>query len=140
MALPPATGQRWMLDTNMVSYAIKAAPPAVREHMLRHPPAALCISAVTQSELLYGVARKRGANQLALVVSEFLRWVDVMDWTAKVAAVHASLRADLEGQGITLGAFDLMIAALDMVLVSNDRAFERVPGLKLENWARLDRT
>ena len=37
-----------------------------------------------------------------------------------------------------LSANDLLIAAhaltLDRILVSGDRAFERVPGLRLENW------
>jgi Predicted nucleic acid-binding protein, contains PIN domain len=64
--------------------------------------------------------------------------VEVLDWSAGVAAVHGALRADLERRGVGLGAFDLMIAAhalaLDAVLVSNDRAFAQVPGLKLDNW------
>ncbi|OOG54772.1 type II toxin-antitoxin system VapC family toxin [Polaromonas sp. C04] len=141
MAAPtaPAAPTRWMLDTNMVSYALKGTHPAVRVHMARHPPAALCISAITQSELLYGVAKKPAATRVKEVVDEFLRWVEVLDWNANAAAMHGALRADLERRGVGLGAFDLMIAAhalaLDAVLVSNDRAFAQVPGLKLENWA-----
>ena len=135
----PAASTRCMLDTNMVSYALKGTYPAVRAHMARHPPAALCISAITQSELLYGVAKNPAATRIKGVVDELLRWVEVLDWNANVAAVHGALRADLERHGVGLGAFDLMIAAhalaLDAVLVSNDRAFAQVPGLKLENWA-----
>lgn len=135
----PAASTRCMLDTNMVSYALKGTYPAVRAHMARRPPAALCISAVTQSELLYGVAKNPAATRVKGVVDEFLRWVEVLDWSANVAAVHGALRAALERRGVGLGAFDLMIAAhalaLDAVLVSNDRAFAQVPGLKLDNWA-----
>lgn len=138
MAAPTAS-LRWMLDTNMVSYALKGTYPAVRAQMARRPPAALCISAVTQSELLYGVAKNPAATRIKGVVDEFLRWVEVLDWSAGVAAVHGALRADLERRGVGLGAFDLMIAAhalaLDAVLVSNDRAFAQLPGLKLDNWA-----
>ncbi|MBU6503851.1 MAG: type II toxin-antitoxin system VapC family toxin [Burkholderiales bacterium] len=138
MAAPTAS-LRWMLDTNMVSYALKGTYPAVRAQMARRPPAALCISAVTQSELLYGVAKNPAATRIKGVVDEFLRWVEVLDWSAGVAAAHGALRADLERRGVGLGAFDLMIAAhalaLDAVLVSNDRAFAQVPGLKLDNWA-----
>jgi hypothetical protein len=60
----PATPTRWMLDTNMVSYALKGSYPAVRAQMARRPPAALCISAVTQSELLYGVAKNPAATRI----------------------------------------------------------------------------
>jgi tRNA(fMet)-specific endonuclease VapC len=44
----------------------------------------------------------------------------------------------LESRGEPLGANDTFIAAhalaLDCVLVTGDRAFERVPGLAVENW------
>lgn len=137
-----AAPTRWMLDTNTVSYAFKGIHPGVRAHMARHPPAALCISAITQSELLYGVAKNPAATRIKGVVEEFLRWIEVLDWSADVAATHGALRADLERRGVGLGAFDLMIAAhalaLDTVLVSNDRAFAKVPGLKLENWVGGD--
>ena len=130
---------RWMLDTNMVSYAIKGTYPQLREQMARRPPAVLCISAVTQSELLYGLAKKPGATRLEALITEFSQWIDVLDWTTHVASVHGRLRADLERQGVVLGAFDLMIAAhalaTEVVLVSNDRAFLKVPNLEVENWS-----
>jgi tRNA(fMet)-specific endonuclease VapC len=51
------------------------------------------------------------------------------------------LRANLERQGQPIGALDTMIAAhalsLDAPLVThNTREFERVPGLRLENWVQ----
>ena len=128
---------RWMLDTNTVSYLIRNTYPNVRKQVARRPQAALCISAVTRSELLYGVTRHPQATRINPVVQEFLRWVDTLDWTAEVANRHGALRADLERHGI--GMLDQMIAAhalaLDVTLVSNDRIFQRVEGLTLENWA-----
>lgn len=139
MVMPAAIRPtRWMLDTNMVSYAIKGTHPGLRDKMAQHPPAVLCISAITQSELLYGVAKKPAATRLEAIVTEFLQWIDVLDWTTHVASMHGRLRADLERQGVVLGAFDLMIAAhalaTEVVLVSNDRAFLKVPNLNVENW------
>ena len=59
--------------------------------------------------------------------------------TETAAAAYASIRARLESVGTPIGANDLWIAAhalsAEMTLVSaNTREFERVPGLKLENW------
>ncbi len=130
---------RWMLDTNTVSYLIRDTYPNVRRQIAQRPQAALCISAITRSELLYGVARHPDATRINPVIQEFLRWVGTLDWTAEVADRHGELRAQLERDGIGLGTLDQMIAAhalaLDLTLVSNDRAFERVADLRLENWA-----
>ena len=54
-------------------------------------------------------------------------------------ALYASLRRDLEHQGIPIGGMDLMIAAHalaeNVVLVTDNlREFKRVPNLRLENW------
>jgi tRNA(fMet)-specific endonuclease VapC len=131
---------RWMLDTNTVSYLIRNTYPNVRKQVARRPQAALCISAITRSELLYGVARHPQATRIGAVVHEFLRWVDTLDWTTEAADRHGALRAELERCGIGVGTLDQMIAAhalaLDLTLVSNDRAFERIEGLRLENWAQ----
>jgi tRNA(fMet)-specific endonuclease VapC len=58
----------------------------------------------------------------------------------KVTARFKALRAGLERQGRSLGALDLMIAAHaaehDMTLVTNDRAFSAVSGLRLEDWTQ----
>lgn len=130
---------RWMLDTNTVSHLIRNTYPSVRSQVAQRPQAALCISAITRSELLYGVARHPQATRINPVIQEFLRWVDTLDWTADVADRHGTLRADLERHGIGVGTLDQMIAAhalaLDVTLVSNDRVFERIEGLRLENWA-----
>ena len=48
----------YMLDTNTASFVIRGNPKSVREHMLKVPMTNICISAITQAELLYGVARK----------------------------------------------------------------------------------
>ena len=131
--------QRWMLDTNTVSYLIRNTHPNVRTQVAQRPPAALCISAITRSELLYGVARHPQATRINPVVQEFLRWMDTLDWTAAVAERHGTLRAELERNGIGMSTLDQMIAAhalaLDVSLVSNDRVFGRVDGLRWENWA-----
>ncbi|VAW62228.1 VapC toxin protein, partial [hydrothermal vent metagenome] len=56
------------------------------------------------------------------------------------AAVHfGQLRAELYKQGQPIGPYDMMISgharSLGLILVTNnEKEFERVPGLRLENW------
>ena len=55
-----------------------------------------------------------------------------------VDKVYGLLRYRLEREGRPMDANDLLIAAhaltLDRTLVTDDRAFARVPGLRVENW------
>lgn len=128
---------RYMLDTNMVSQLVRKNSMAM--HRAKAVPiAALCISAITEGELLFGLAKRPEALQLHAAVREFLRCVDVLPWDGGVAEHYAQTRASLERQGKTLAPLDLLIAAhadsLGAVLVSNDQAFRMMGGLRMEDW------
>jgi len=124
-----------MLDTNTVSHLIKAHP-AVTRRVLAAPMASLCISAITEGELLFGLAKRPEAKRLHAAVRELLLRLDVLPWNS--AEHYGMARAETEAQGRILAPLDLLIAAhalsVGAVLVTNDRAFRQVGGLQLEDW------
>ncbi len=128
---------QYMLDTNTVSHLIKKHP-AVSRRVVDVPMASLCISAITEGELLFGLAKRPDAKRLHTVVREFLLRVDAIPWNSETAACYGTVRADMERQGKVLGSLDLLIAAhalhLGSVLVTNDRAFCQVADLHVEDW------
>jgi tRNA(fMet)-specific endonuclease VapC len=131
----------YLLDTNIVSHAIKGDVPAVRQRLAQVPMHQLAVSAVTQAELLYGVAKRGHPVGLATRVREFLVRVEILAWSPDVARVYGDLRAACEAAGVTLAAMDLMIAAhakaAGAILVTRDRALGRIPGgLELEDWTK----
>lgn len=131
----------YMLDTNIASHVIKGDVAAVVQRLGQVPMHSVAVSAVTQAELLYGVAKRGHPSGLASRVHEFLVRVEVMPWTAEVGQVYGELRAACEAAGITLAPMDMMIAAhakeTGAVLVTRDQAFGRVPqGLVLEDWSQ----
>ena len=131
---------RYLLDTNTASYLIKGNFPRVRERLLKVPMAEVGISVVTEAELRFGVARLPEATQLKTVVEEFLLRVESLPWTSAAAQHYARIRATLEREGEPMGNLDMMIAAqalaAEAVLVTHDRVFRRVKGLKVEDWNR----
>ena len=133
-----AAAARYMLDTNMASYIVRGPGPALAAHLVAVPMAQLCVSSVTEGELLYGLARRPGATALHTVVQEFLKRVDVLAWDSAAARRYGALRATLEAAGTPLGNLDTLIAAHALstgaILVTNDQAFARVPALVIENW------
>lgn len=129
---------QYLLDTNIASFIIKGNVPAVRRRLARVPMAQVSISAVTEGELRYGVARRPAATKLRQIVEEFLLRVNVLPWDSDAARHYANLRAELERLGQPVGNLDMMIGAHALAagatLVSNDRVFARIKQLKVEDW------
>lgn len=131
--------QLYMLDTNTASYIIKGDPVAVRDHLQKVPMSSICISTITQAELLRGVAKKPDAKRLSIAVKEFLLRVEILSWGSDAAEIYAHLRTACEGERLPLGTMDMLIAAHSVaagaVLVTNDQSFYQVKRhLSLEDW------
>src|SRR5882762_7144515 len=71
----------------------------------------IAVSAVTQSELLYGARLRPDKPALTAAVHAFLARVTVHPWDGNAAATHAAVRAKAKQEGRSAGVFDLMIAA-----------------------------
>lgn len=128
---------KFMLDTNMVSQLLRGHAKVLQQ-VTSAPMESLCISAVTEGELAYGLARRPGATKLANTVGEFLRRVEICPWDSDVAQAYGTLRADIEKTGLSLAPLDMMIAAhaqcVGATLVTNDAAFKRISALTVTDW------
>ena len=133
---------RYLLDTNTVSHLIKKHPVVARR-LVQVPITAVCISAITQGELLFGLARRPEATTLHKLVWEFLRRVDVLPWEAATAQAYAAARAAMQREGRVLAPLDLLIGthalSLQAILVTNDQAFGQLQGLQIEDWTEDSR-
>lgn len=130
---------RYLLDTDICIVAINERPPQVLAALRRHAAEGLGISTVTAGELFYGVARTQSDRNLR-ALRQFLAPLEIAPFDAPAAEVFGSLRAWLTRQGTPIGPYDTQIAAhaqaLGATLVTNNlREFQRVPGLKVVNWA-----
>lgn len=124
-----------MLDTNAVTAIIKDRTKTLSAILNERPS---CISVITEAELRFGLARRAVNADLRLIVENYLASVDILPWTSDSAGRYALLRAELDALGKPLAPMDLLIAshamAEDCTLVSADRAFTQVPGLRVIDW------
>jgi tRNA(fMet)-specific endonuclease VapC len=131
---------RYLLDTNICIYIARQRPPAVAKRFARLAAGAVGMSLITYGELRFGAEKsQRGAEALE-TLDRLVELIPVLEPGAEVGAAYGHLRAHLERLGMPIGNNDLWIAAhalaLGVTLVSNNtREFERVPKLKLQNWA-----
>ncbi len=93
----------YMLDTNTVSHLLKGQP-TVSKRIMDVTMTSLCISTVTEAELLFGLAKRPEAKRLHAAVYEFLRRVDVLPWDRAAAARYGMVRAEMERQGFRDGS------------------------------------
>jgi len=127
-----------MLDTNIVIYVIKNKPQVAREAFIKHH-GQMCISIVTLMELIYGSEKSANPERNLKEVEGFAARLEVLPYEQLAAAHTGQLRAELSKQGKPIGPYDQMIAgharSLGLIAVTNNlKEFDRVPGLRVENW------
>ncbi len=129
----------YMLDTNICIYVINSRPAIVLERFRLERLGDIVISSVTAAELAFGVA-KSGSVRNRQALEMFLSTLEILPFDESAIWHYGDLRTDLERRGQPIGTLDTMIAAhaltTNTILVTNNtREFERVPRLRLENWA-----
>ena len=129
---------KFMLDTNICIFTIKNRPQNVREVFKRHS-GQMCISIVTLMELIYGAEKSSNPERNMADVEGFAARLEVLGYDPEAAAHTGQLRAELARVGKQIGPYDQMIAGHArsrglIVVTNNGREFERVPGLRIEDW------
>ena len=131
----------YMLDTNAVSYLLHKRSRRLEAQMDAVSPGdRLCISAITEAELRYGVALRKGAVRLAHSLELILSFLQILPWTSDAAKAYASLRVQNRKLGLAAGDIDLLISAHaiaeNATLVTSDSAIRKLKGgLVTANWA-----
>jgi tRNA(fMet)-specific endonuclease VapC len=142
MSSPASTAPvLYLLDTNMVSYIVTGKSQAARDRMADLSPDEIsCISAITEGEIQYGLAKRPKDIEFRSLMEGFLASVRVLPWDRDVAFTYGVVRAKLQKAGTPLGSMDMLIAAhavsIGAVMVTNDNAFGFVKDLRATvNWA-----
>jgi tRNA(fMet)-specific endonuclease VapC len=133
------SGSLFMLDTNTSSYLMRSQDKGIQSRLKKQGVGGVCISAITEAELLFGLLNNPTAVNLGRLVHEFLSRVDCLPWGSDAAHSYAELRAHSKAQGLSLSNMDMLIAAhsvaVGATLISNDKAFSHFSEwIELDNW------
>lgn len=129
----------YLLDTNICIYIARHRPPEVAQRFASLEVGQVGMSVVTYGELHSGAMKSQQREQALAKLTQLLEFIPVMPMSEAVGIRYGEIRSYLELAGTPIGNNDLWIAAhavdLGITLVTNNlREFERVPGLKVENW------
>ena len=131
----------YMLDTNTCIYIIKHKPSNVIKRFKESRISDVGISSITLSELVYGAVKSSKPEQNHLALAQFVASLEIPEYSDEASQHYGDLRFHLDKQGTPIGALDMLIAAHDLSLgcilvTNNEKEFNRVPHLKVENWVR----
>jgi tRNA(fMet)-specific endonuclease VapC len=127
-----------MLDTNICIYVMRNQPLSARERFDRLRER-LCMSSVSLGELCFGVEKSARRQENGARLASLRQLLPALPFNDEAAEHYGQMRAALEAAGRPAGLHDLQIGAharsLGLTIVTNNtREFERMPGLKVENW------
>lgn len=132
----------YLLDTNILIYLIKNQPPFIARRIDALPESVrLCMSFITWAELLKGAERSSRKPEVLRRLDTLSRQVQILYPTEPAICRHyAEQFVSLKQAGTPIGANDLWIAchalAAEATLVTHNlREFQRIRGLRLEDWA-----
>lgn len=132
---------RFLLDTNICIYIRRRRPPEILRRFRRLEVGEAAISVVTFGELIYGAEKSEQRDAAMRQLEELASLLPVLPLPVDAGRSYGALRAELETDGRVIGNNDLWIAAhakvAKLILVTNnEREFQRVSGLKIQNWAK----
>jgi len=129
----------YYLDTNTCIYFMKGMYQSILDAFKVHKPEDIKIPALVKAELLLGVEKSDKKKHNQILYAKFLEPFEIISFDDEAAILYATIRAALEKKGKIIGPNDLIIAATVMakngILVThNTKEFNRIPGLKTEDW------
>jgi len=129
---------KYCLDTSTLIYFFKGLGN-VSSQMLTVAPGEIAVPAIVMFELEVGIGKSSSPRKRTTQLQEFISLVTIISFGQSEAKCAAGIRIKLERQGLSIGPYDILIAASALannrtLVTHNTREFERVDGLKIEDW------
>ena len=131
----------YFLDTNTCIYFLNGKYEFIKEKILATPPNEIQIPTIVKAELLLGAYKSKKRKENIEKIEKFLEPFEVIPFIDLITYTYAEIRNDIEKKGEVIGPNDMLIASIvkfhEGILVTNNvKEFDRIKGLKIENWAK----
>ena len=128
---------RYLLDANAVIALLNDTTSPIARRVRRYAPRDVGVSAVVIHELSYGAFKSQRLQKNVARVDALQ--FPVLEFDGEDARLAGEIRAYLAAKGTPVGPYDVLIAgqakARKLTLVTyKTTEFQRVPGLKVEDW------
>lgn len=127
------------LDTELLVGLLRNEKKAVEiVGWLEDEATPLTTTIITAYELLKGAEISKKSKENVRLVKDILENLNVLDMDIRASEKAAKVYRELRDKGSFVGEFDVLIAAICLAagetLISNDKHFSKISGLKLKSW------
>ncbi len=130
-----------LLDTSACIAVMNGQPPIVARRLAQslEQGTDVAVPSIALFELWHGVAKSACVERNVATLQIFLTPLTILYFDADDARLAGEMKASLEREAISLGSYDILIAAQalrhGLTLITADSDFARAPDLRWENWA-----
>ena len=126
----------WVLDTNVASELMRPEPtPTVKAWVAERDATEMFLTAISEAELLYGIAILPAGQRRDRLAAALTRWLDlgfserILPFDSAAARAYGEIAADRRRAGQPIGEADCQIAAISrsrgaVLVTRNVRDFE----------------
>ena len=128
----------YLLDSDIAIELLRGRNVHVAEQLASRNPDAIFLSTVTVAELMFGALRSRSPQESIAICRRFCSTFQLVDLDREAGERSGFIRADLEGRGERIGAYDLLIAGIALArghVLARHNVREFVAGVQIEDWA-----
>jgi len=128
--------RKYLLDTNIISYYLKGIEN-LREKITTNIDS-LCISIISYYEIVSGL-QSIDANKRINEFEKFCKLIEIINLDKASILASCKIYASLKKSGKLIDDIDILIAGIALsnnlvMITDNTEHFDRIEGLKVENW------
>jgi tRNA(fMet)-specific endonuclease VapC len=129
----------FLLDTNCWIHVLKHTDSPIRSRLNALGPHDVVTCSVVRAELLHGAEKYGNRERRIAIVRQSLSPFNSLPFDDGATGIFAHVRHELETIGLSIGPYDLQIAAICLqhghtLVTNNVHEFSRVDGLVIEDW------
>jgi len=131
----------YFLDTNTIIDYLRGHNIHIRDMFRTISPKNLKIPSIVKAELMVGKYDGKTPVHDIQRMTEFISTFEIVQFGDEESEIYGRIRAELESEGKIIGPNDMIIASTVLahggVLVTNNtKEFNRVKGLRVEDWRK----
>jgi tRNA(fMet)-specific endonuclease VapC len=137
----------YLLDTNVCIIYLKGRNLNLKQRLEAIPVQGIAVCSIVKAELCFGAMKSADPGRNFALQQTFLAKFVSLPFDNLAATTFGVIRSQLQPRGVSIGAYDLQIAACcfadtarvalanNLTLIThNTREFGRVDGLQIEDW------